>query len=82
MEHIYDFPVEYSRDNDIKSFYEQNGYVSIKNGISGGDIKEIVDDLTQIFSPFATDPEQPIDSAIIDLDKRDKPKLYELHQIA
>jgi hypothetical protein len=79
---IYDYPAEYSRDEEIKDFYEQNGYVSIKNGISNGDIKEIVDDLTQIFSPFATDPEHPIDSAIVDLDKRDKPKLHELHYIS
>lgn len=82
MVKIYDYPVGYSKDDDIKSFYEKNGYVSIKKGISREDIKEITDDLTQIFSPFATDPEQPIDSAIIDLDKRDKPKLHELHQIA
>ena len=78
----YDYPAEYTRDMDIKNFYDQNGYVSIKNGISCENIKEIVDDLTQIFSPFATDLAYPIDSAIVDLDKRDKPKLFELHKVA
>lgn len=82
MEKIYDYPVSYTNGDDIKNAYEKNGYVSIKNGISPEDIKEITNDLGQIFSPFATDPEYPIDSAIIDLDKCDKPKLYELHQIA
>ena len=52
MKKIYDYPVDYSKDDDIKSFYEKNGYVSIKKGISREDIKEITDDLTQIFSPL------------------------------
>mgnify|MGYP001304761879 FL=1 len=79
---IYDYPAEYTQDTYIKNFYDQNGYVSIKNGIPREDIEEIVDDLTQIFSPFATDPAYPIDSAIIDLDKHDKTKLHKLHQDA
>ena len=82
MEKIYDYPIKYNTEDAIKDFYEKNGYVSIKNGIPTDDIKEIVDDLTQIFSPFATDHKYPIDSAIISLDKRDKSKLYELHLVA
>ncbi len=82
MEKIYDYPAEYLTDADMKIFYEQNGYISISNGISHGDISEIVDDLTHVFSPFASDSLHPIDSAIVDLDKRDKPKLHELQQVA
>ena len=79
---IYDYPVKYSSEVDMKIFYEKNGYISIKNGIPANDINEIINDLTHIFSPFATDHKYPIDSAIIALDKHDKPKLYELHLLA
>jgi ectoine hydroxylase-related dioxygenase (phytanoyl-CoA dioxygenase family) len=82
VEKIYDFAANYQSDNEMKDYYDQNGYVSIKNGISREDIEEIVDDLTDIFSQFATDPENQIDSAIVNLDKSDKPKLHELHQVA
>jgi len=82
MNKIYDYPVKYASEDDIKDFYEKNGYVSIKNGIPTNDINEVISDLTLIFSPFATDHKHLIDSAIIDLDKRDKPKLYELYLVA
>lgn len=78
----YDYPVEYSEDMKIKKFYDENGYVSIKNGIPISNIHDIIDDLNQIFLPYATNKEYPIDSAIIELDKNDKVKLYELHQVA
>lgn len=77
-----DVAANYADEHGMKKFYDENGYISIKNGVSAEDIRWIIDDLTAIFSPFSTNPQEPIDSAIIDLDKRDKPKLYELNLIA
>jgi len=45
-------------------------------------ILEVQKELTDIFSPFATNKNKPVDSAIIELDKKDKVKLYELHMAA
>lgn len=67
---------------DLRDFYERFGYVTIKYFIPDYLIVDIKKDLTNIFSPFSTDKMNPVDSAIIQLDKTNKPKLYELHTIA
>ena len=76
---IYDYPKVFSDDSELRNFYIENGYVSIKNGIPREDIDQIVSDLNYILLPYAPDKVSPIDSAIIHLDKNDKEKLYQLN---
>jgi hypothetical protein len=76
---VYDYPKVFSDDSELKNFYLENGYVSIKNGIPREDIDQIVSDINYILSPYASDKFSPIDSAIIHLDKNDKEKLYQLN---
>lgn len=78
----YDYPVKYSKDVDLRNFYEENGFVSIKSGIPLEDINLIKKELEEVFTPFATDSKKPFDSAVIELDKNNKDQLYELHILA
>ena len=77
-----DYARTFDSDNALQVFYEKYGYVTIKKIIPSDLISEIQNELINIFSPFATDKTNPVDSAIIQLDKSDKPKLYELHTAA
>ena len=72
----------YSSEESLQDFYQNFGYVTIKNFIPISLIKEIQKELIDIFAPFANDKSNIVDSAIIQLDKNDKPKLYELHMKA
>jgi len=72
----------FDSDESLQKFYQSFGYVIIKNIIPINLIGEIQNDLTEIFSPFAKDKENPVDSAITWLDENDKSKLYEIHVAA
>ena len=75
----YNYPVEYKSEKELRTFYEENGFVSIKNGLPIEHLNLIKKDLEEIFKPFATDIKNPFDSAVIELNKNDKEKLHELH---
>lgn len=72
----------FDSDKALQVFYKKFGYVSIKKLIPNKLISDIQRELVNIFSPFATSKTNPVDSAIIELDKCDKSKLYELHTAA
>lgn len=78
----YDFPIEYLDDAELRDFYRKNGYVSIKGGIPKKFIDLIVSELNEIFLTYATDCDNPFDSAVLELDRNHKDKLYELHTMA
>ena len=69
----------FDSDKALQVFYKNYGYITIKNIIPSELISYIQNELINIFSPFSTDKTNPVDSAIIQLDKSNKPKLYELH---
>jgi ectoine hydroxylase-related dioxygenase (phytanoyl-CoA dioxygenase family) len=79
---LIDLARTYSSEELLVNYYQNFGYVTIKNFIPIRLINEIQKELIDIFSPFANDKSNIIDSAIIQLDKNDKPKLYELHMKA
>lgn len=79
---LIDYARTFDSDKALQVFYEKYGYISIKKLIPSDLIGEIQKELINIFSPFATDKINPVDSAIIQLDKSDKLKLYELHTAA
>jgi len=76
---LIDAPRTFSSEPELKDFYERFGYVTIKNLIPNSLIQDINQDLLSIFSPYATDENNTVDSAVLQLDKTNKPKLYELH---
>jgi hypothetical protein len=79
---IIDYSRVFETDKDLQNFYKSFGYITLKNIIPIKLIGEIQKELTDIFEPFATDKNNPVDSAITQLDQYDKPKLYELHTAA
>ena len=74
-----DHPRNFESQNELKQFYDNFGYVSVKNLIPEDLIQKVREDLKSVFEPYSVSKENPIDSAIIALDREDKPKLYELH---
>jgi len=82
LEHQYDYPRVFEDSDAMKSFYDSNGYVSLKNGLPQDDLRSIANDLTEIFAPYATDASNLFDSAVIELDRTNKEKLHELHIVA
>ncbi len=76
---LIDFPREFQSTKEIRTFYNNYGYVTLKQHIPLEYIEDVVNDLTTIFEPYASDKQNPVDSAIINLDKKDKKRLHELH---
>lgn len=76
---LIDYPRHFSTDAERQSFYNNFGYITLKNVIPTELLSSIRNDLTAIFETYSTDKANPVDSAILNLDKTDKPKLYELH---
>jgi hypothetical protein len=74
-----DYARTFNSDKALQVFYKNYGYITIKNIIPSTLIGDIQNELINIFRPFATDKNYSIDSSIIQLDKSDKAKLYELH---
>ena len=66
----------------MKDFYETYGYIAIKKIIPEDLLVSIRNDLVAIFKQYGSDEKNPVDSGIINLDKTNKPKLYELHTAA
>jgi hypothetical protein len=66
----------------MKNFYETYGYIAIKKIIPEDLLISIRKDLVSIFEQYGSDEKNPVDSGIINLDKMNKPKLYELHTAA
>jgi len=79
---LIDYPRHFSTDAEMRSFYSNFGYITLKNVIPSDLLASIRNDLTAIFGTYSTDKANPVDSAILNLDKTDKPKLYELHTAA
>jgi len=69
----------YASVEDLRRDYQRDGFVSIKALIPRGRLEKIEAELADTFSEFANDAKFPIDSAIINLDREDKPLLHELH---
>ena len=59
----------YKKEKDIKSFYDKNGWVAIKNQITKKEIKKIQDDLNSFYKRHAG---KKCNEAMIYLDKKDK----------
>ena len=76
---LIDFPRSFSSKSEMRDFYNAYGYITLKNVISEKLLSAIRSDLTDIFGPYATEKDNIVDSAILNLDRSDKPKLYELH---
>jgi hypothetical protein len=79
---LIDFARTFDSDKALQVFYKNYGYITIKNIIPSELISDIQNELINIFSPFSTDKTNPVDSAIIQLDKSHRVKLYELHTAA
>ena len=65
-------------DEELKEFFEANGYVSIKNLIPHNLLNNLQDDLIFVFKEFGL-KKFPYDSGIIALDKKNKEQLHQLH---
>ena len=79
MKPQYNYPTIFSTSSELSEYYLENGFVSIKDAIPKNYIDTTVSELHEIFSPFSTDKEDILDSAIIELNKNNKDKLYELN---
>lgn len=73
---ILNYAKDFQTEEEMHNFYLEHGFVSLKKAIPTDYIKNIVDDLTLIFKPYASDLLNPIDSGILNLDKNDKPLLH------
>jgi len=69
----------YSSDGELIDDFQRFGFVSIKNLIPVERLKRVQYDLAKTFREFAEDQSNPIDSAIIKLNRENKSLLYELH---
>jgi Phytanoyl-CoA dioxygenase (PhyH) len=76
---LVDHPRSFSSASEIKDFYQAYGYITLKNAVPADLLAAIRSDLTAIFGEYSINKDHPVDSAIINLDKSDKQKLYELH---
>jgi hypothetical protein len=76
---ILNFARDFQSIEEMQNFYSDYGFVCLKKFIPLNLIENIVEDLRFIFSPFATDKLNPIDSGILNLDKNDKKLLHNLH---
>jgi hypothetical protein len=76
---LIDFAREFQSSEEMQVFYSRYGYITLKRHIPSEYIEHVVNDLTTIFEPYASDKQNPVDSAIINLDKKDKKRLHELH---
>jgi hypothetical protein len=79
---LIDYPRSFTSKSDMKNFYETYGYIAIKKIIPEDLLISIRKDLVSIFEQYGSDEKNPVDSGIINLDKMNKPKLYELHTAA
>ena len=77
-----DMPRQFGSAHEIKAFYDEYGYVTIKGLLPVEFLDNVRSDLTALFSPYALNEKSPIDSGIIELDKDDKIALYNLHTAA
>jgi hypothetical protein len=76
---LIDFPREFQSSEEMDIFYSRYGYITLKRHITSEYIEDVVNDLTTIFGPYASDKKNPVDSAIINLGNKDKKRLHELH---
>ena len=76
---IVDHPRSFSSILVMQEFYQTWGYVALKNAISLELLEKVRGDLSTAFRTYATDERNLIDSAILNLNQSDKPKLHELH---
>lgn len=76
---LVDHPRSFATHAEMRDFYDAYGYISLKSVIPSDLLADIRSDLSAIFGTYSTDRAHPVDSAILNLDKADKPKLYELH---
>ncbi len=70
---------EYQSTSDLIRDFQRDGFVSIKSLIPVDQLKAVEAEMIETFKEFATDLQNPIDSAIINLDRENKELLYELH---
>ena len=70
---------KYTTINELRTDFLNDGFVSIKDLIPSKRLEAVQRGLTETFIEFSVNSECSIDSAIIELDKTNKPLLYELH---
>jgi hypothetical protein len=75
---IINFAKDFNSEEEMQNFFLEYGFVCLKKFIPKDLIENIVEDLKFIFSPYATDKSNPIDSSILNLDKMDKKLLHNL----
>jgi len=75
----YIYPKNYSSKNKAVEFFNEFGFLSLKGIIPQEQIDVLIRDLIFLFEPYSGISENPIDSAIINLDRGDKEKLFSIH---
>ena len=75
----YIYPKNYSSKNKAVGFFNEFGFLSLKGIIPQEQIDVLIRDLIFLFEPYSGISENPIDSAIINLDRGDKEKLFSIH---
>jgi ectoine hydroxylase-related dioxygenase (phytanoyl-CoA dioxygenase family) len=76
---IVDYPRTFSSISTMQDFYQTYGYVTLKNAVPLDLLEKVRKELLKLYSVYATEEDNIIDSAILNLNKSDKPKLHELH---
>lgn len=76
---LLDHPRTFSSDSEMAGFFQTFGYVSLKNAIPGEFLASIRQDLMDTLKDYATCENDPVDSAILNLNRIDKKALHVLH---
>ena len=76
---IVDYPRTFISKLAMQDFYQTYGYVTLKNAVPLGLLEIVREELLSLYKVYSTENDNIIDSAILNLDKSDKPKLHELH---
>ena len=74
-----DYPREFNSKDEMREFYNEYGYITLKGCIPKDYIDNIVDTLTSAFQPYSSDSNNPVDSGIINLDRENKELLHNIH---
>ena len=69
----------FASDSELNSFYNENGYVSIKNLIPMPLLKDLQEDLSSCAQSLSIDGSEKFDRVAISLNAQDKSRLYQLH---
>lgn len=71
----------FKSDKELFDFYSEFGYVSIKNCIPENLVSDLQKDLNNYFVSVGGDMGNDFDSICINMDQKDKPRLYEMYKM-